>query len=39
MKKSTLIDNFLDILSSRSVLREIENIFIDASIMRDSSIN
>ncbi|MDK4074936.1 abortive infection family protein [Staphylococcus pseudintermedius] len=39
MKKSTLIDKFLDILSSRSVLREIENNFIDAGIMKDSSID
>lgn len=39
MKKSTLIDKFLDLLSSRSTLREIENNFIDADIMRDSSIN
>lgn len=39
MKKSTLIDKFLDLLSSRSSLREIENNFIDADIMRDSSIN
>lgn len=39
MKKSTLIDKFLDLLSSRSSLREIQNNFIDANIMRDSSIN
>ncbi|WP_262377787.1 succinate dehydrogenase assembly factor 2 [Staphylococcus aureus] len=39
MKKSTLIDKFLDLLSSRSSLREIQNNFIDADIMRDSSIN
>ncbi|MBV5141451.1 abortive infection family protein [Staphylococcus xylosus] len=39
MKKSTIIDKFLDLLSSRSSLREIENNFIDADIMRDSFIN
>ncbi|WP_436942170.1 abortive infection family protein [Staphylococcus xylosus] len=39
MKKSILIDKFLDLLSSRSSLREIENNFIDADIMRDSSVN
>lgn len=39
MKKSTLIDKFLDLLSSRSTLREIHNNFIDADIIRDSSIN
>ena len=38
-EKSTLIDKFLDLLSSRSSLREIQNNFIDANIMRDSSIN
>lgn len=38
MKKSTLIDKFLDLLSSRSALREINNNFIDADIMRDSFI-
>lgn len=39
MKKSTLINKFLEILYSRSLLREIENKFIDAGIMRDSSID
>lgn len=39
MKKLTLIDKFLDLLSSRSALREIQNNFSDADIMRDSSIN
>ncbi len=39
MKKPTIIDKFLDLLSSRSSLREIETNFIDADIMRDSSIN
>lgn len=37
--KEDIIDKFLDLLSSRSSLREIETNFIDADIMRDSSIN
>lgn len=38
MNRQMLIDKFLNILSSRSVLEEIENTFIDANISRNPDV-